>query len=322
MHASASTFVEQCPLCQRPTGSFPVFAVANGWRYIKCPDCSLVFLNPIPTEESLSAYYNDAYNYDPFVYRDSVETQKGWLLGLIGKFWQAPAGRLLEIGCSYGFFLDAARTQGWRVEGIELSDRAATYARTELGLPVVGSTLSDLYKQRPVPYDVIVSWHVIEHLTDPTAFLREIAALVRPGGILALRTPNIDSAVAKLAGGGWEWLSAPDHIFMFSSRTLSRWLRSCGFEILLMQTRRGNASSPTFEILRSRLARLLRSRASGEGPRISAPPPRRFAGRRWYSVVRSIVETVSKPLDWFVFPWVARSGKEAELVVVARRVST
>src|SRR5579864_6607949 len=319
MHACALTVVERCPLCEEATSRSSSFAVVNGWRYIKCAECSLVFLNPSPTPETLSAYYNEIYSYDPHIYRDSVEEQKGWLLGLVERFRSAPAGRLLEIGCSYGFFLDAARRDGWDVEGIELSDRAASFARKELGLPVVEGTLSQLHKQHPIPYDAVVAWHVIEHLTDPRKFLEEIAALVRPGGILALRTPNIESTVATLAGGAWEWLSPPDHICLFSAQTLSRLLRDCGFEILLVETRRGNASNTWFETLRSRYALTMLAKPVKEGPVIGPPQPRRFANRSWYRVARSVIEVGSKPLEWLVSPWLARFGREAELVMVVKK---
>jgi SAM-dependent methyltransferase len=319
MDACIVTLVEQCPLCQRPTSGSRPFAVVHGWHYIKCGECSLVFLNPRPTPETLSAYYNQVYDYDPHVYRESVEEQKGWLLGLIERFWPAPAGRLLEIGCSYGFFLDAARREGWDVQGIELSDRAASFARKELGLSVLRATVSELYEDQPLPYDAIVAWHVIEHLTDPRKFLEEIAAMVRPGGILALRTPNIESAVAKLAGKAWEWMSPPDHIYLFSAHTLCCMLRACGFEILLVETRRGNASNTWFETLRSRYALTMLTEPLGEGPMISAHQPRRFASRPWYRAARSVIEVGSKPLDWFISPWLARFGREAELVVVAKK---
>jgi SAM-dependent methyltransferase len=320
MDECTSILVERCPLCQTSTNSSRPFAVANGWRYVKCAGCSLVFLNPRPTPETLSAYYNEVYDYDPHIYRESVAHQKGWLLGLIEKFRKPLAGRLLEIGCSYGYFLDAARSGGWHVEGIELSDHAATFARKELGLSVIGRTVSDLTEERLVPYDAIVAWHVIEHLADPRKFLEDIAALVRPGGILALRTPNIGSAVARLAGGGWEWLSPPDHIYMFSAQTLSSLLRACGFEILFVETRRGNASNPLYEILRSRLALLPHAKVSQGKLQMTPPRPRRFASQAWYRVARSVIEVASKPLDWLVFPSVARLGREAELIVVVRRV--
>jgi 2-polyprenyl-3-methyl-5-hydroxy-6-metoxy-1,4-benzoquinol methylase len=318
MEALTLAVVEQCPVCRRSTDSARTFVAANGWQYVKCEGCSLVFLNPRPTRETLSAYYNEVYDYDPQVYRDSVAEQKGWLLGLIERFWPAPAGRLLEIGCSYGFFLDAARRKGWHVEGVELSDRAASFARKELGLSIAGRTVSHVREGHPVPFDAVVAWHVIEHLADPRQFLEEIAGLLRPGGILALRTPNIDSAVAKLSGRAWEWLSPPDHIYLFSARTLSCLLRACGFEVLLLETRRGNASSIWFETLRSRCVVMMLANSSEQAP-VTSARPRRFANRPWYRAARSLIEAGSKPLDWFVSPWLARVGMEAELVVVAKK---
>jgi len=83
------------------------YAVVNGWRYFQCGSCSLIFLNPMPTPEFLAEYYNEIYDYDPQVYRESVEGQQHWLLGLIEGHRQPP-GKLLEVGCSYGYFLESS----------------------------------------------------------------------------------------------------------------------------------------------------------------------------------------------------------------------
>jgi SAM-dependent methyltransferase len=318
MHPLTVARVDACPICHGPTTNSRVFAVVNGWRYVECQACALIFLDPRPTLQTLRAYYNGMYDYSQQMYRESVERQHGWLLGLIETYCRPP-GRLLEVGCSYGYFLAAARRRGWSVEGIELNDRAASFARDQLGVPVVGQTLPDAREKLTVSYDAIVAWHVIEHLTDPREFLEHIWAVLRGGGILLLRTPNINSAVARFAGTEWEWLTPPDHVHLFCIQSLSSLLRFTGFKVLLAQTARGNASNIWFEIMRSWAKLVMFPASPAESPGFTAYP-KRFANRPWYRAIRRAIESGSKPLDLLVSPCLARFGKEAELLVVAKKM--
>ena len=157
-------------------------------------------------------------------------------------------------------------------------------------------------------------------MTAPRDFTDDIAALLRPGGILVLRTPNINSAVAKLAGARWEWLSPPDHICMFSAQSIGSLLRASGFGVLRMQTAHGNTSNAWYEVLRSWALLALRPKSISGQPKVSLAAPRLFAYRRWHRTTKFVIEMGSKPIDCVVSPPLARLGTEAELVVVARKL--
>lgn len=314
------TSVEVCPLCGESVSSSRLFATVHGLDYRSCARCSMVFLNPRPTQQALAAYYNDSYVYDRNVYQESVERQKSWLLGLFERFCKPP-GRLLEVGCSYGYFLGAARERGWKTEGIEISGKAASFAAQTLGIPVIEQTLSNAREHISSSFDVVVAWHVIEHLTDPREFVEGIRGLLRPGGIVAIRTPNLTSVVAKLAGPRWEWLSPPDHLHMFSPRTLSALLRTCGYQVLLMQTARGNASNMWYEILRARMSSLLIRDQPIDFTNKNGPRLRRFASRLWYRAGKKAIEIGTRPVDLVLSPWLGKLKQEAELVVVAQNGS-
>jgi SAM-dependent methyltransferase len=309
---------ERCSVCGGSSAGFRTFAEVRGWHYAMCEGCGLVFLDPCPTLLLLEQYYNSFYRIDIRQYRRSVDQQKQRLLSLVGRY-RKPPGRLLEVGCSYGYFLAAAREVGWQVEGIELSREAAVLAEREQGIRIVGGTLEDAKGSASGPYDVIVAWHVIEHLTDPCQFLREAFDLLAPGGTLALRTPNLSSAVAKLAGVNWEWLSPPDHIYLFDPGTLGAALSRCGFESVQSTTARGDASNPCYEILRSWGRRLFLRQTNTQQFSIPVPQPRRFANRGWYRATKRSIEMISRPLDWSLWPWLADVGKEAEVVMVSRK---
>ena len=309
--------VQACPLCKRSPEQWLLFAEVRGWRYVRCPECRLVFLNPQPTPEELAQFYNQGYVYEAECYRKTVRQQMHWL-HLLARF-SPPPGRLLEVGCSYGYFLEQARARGWHTQGIELSEKAATFARHELGLEVRQGRLSDEPDPEQGSYHLLVAWHLLEHETDPQAFLRKASKLLAPGGVLALRVPNLDSAVAQLAGQCWQWLSPPEHTFMFTKETITRFLTASGFRVLFSTSARGNAHNLCFEVLRARTKHLLAQgfrRKQFQKSGFSRPPA--YEDRLWYRLAERLIGIGSAPLNWALSSWLARTGREAELFVVAQ----
>jgi 2-polyprenyl-3-methyl-5-hydroxy-6-metoxy-1,4-benzoquinol methylase len=148
---------------------------------------------------------------------------------LIEEIMSVP-GRLLDVGCGYGFFLKEMVQRDWQAEGIEISTTGLCYARDSLGLDV---------SDQPLPrtdwpdgcYDVITLFYVIEHLPDPKAVLREAHRLLRPGGLLFLRWPHT-APIVKLMRPWTDRLKlyqAPSHLFDFSPVTLYKILDQSGF---------------------------------------------------------------------------------------------
>ncbi len=92
-------------------------------------------------------------------------------------------------------------------------------------------------------FDAVIGWHVLEHVRNPKQQLLRLAALLKPGGILGLRVPNIDSFGARVAGEWWPWMCPPAHLWFFSPTTLPRLLRSCGFDVKEVRTLRGDGNN-------------------------------------------------------------------------------
>jgi cyclopropane fatty-acyl-phospholipid synthase-like methyltransferase len=266
----------------------------------------------MPAEDELRSYYNSAFKVP------RVESEKGIaasapiaLRNLADS--RIPGKKLLEIGCSYGFFLAHARKQGWDVTGIELDREAAAVGRDELSLNIHTGTLEDA--RLSPPYDVIVAFHVIEHLTDPLRFLRQCNSLLRDNGILMLKTPNVGSWIAKKAGDCWVWHSPPAHIHLFTPQAMHLAATKSGFRMERIWTQRGDSNNNLFE-------------------RVSA------WGRRWYrrknqtqnraqtqafrrpsvKFVRSLTDIVYFPFGLILDPWLAKRNLQPEIVLVARKL--
>jgi SAM-dependent methyltransferase len=125
--------------------------------------------------------------------------------------------------------LGAFRARGWTAAGSERSAAAATAARDASGVPMFAG---DLDAVRPgATCDLIVMFHVLEHMADPQRVLRDAAARLGPGGTLVLGVPNIGSWQARFAGRHWLHLDVPRHLCHFTPDALERALGAAGFRL-------------------------------------------------------------------------------------------
>ena len=138
-------------------------------------------------------------------------------------------GRLLEVGCGYGYFLDEARESFSRREGTEMSPTACKRARLYADSIHIGGI------DRVPPneqFDCIVALQVIEHVYDPVAFTQELMARLAVGGTLVLSTPDMGSFWRLLMGNRWASFKYPEHVAFYDADTLSALMRLAGLDAL------------------------------------------------------------------------------------------
>lgn len=231
-----------CPYCQ--ADDYRVHLVRGDlslgqpgeFRLVRCNRCDLVYLNPRPARQELEALYPEEYDQYTAALKESPRLARWDRRYGLRKRCQAilrfkSAGRLLDVGCATGDFLDVMREfPGWQVMGVELSAHAANYARLELGLDVLVGTLEE-NRLDDASFDVVTLWNVLEHLPDPLATLREIRRILKPGGLLVMNTPNLDSLDARLYGPYWIGYELPRHFCVFSYRTLRMVVDRAGFHL-------------------------------------------------------------------------------------------
>lgn len=239
-----STVSNACLVCGG-TRAHEVLA-QQGYRTVACVRCGFEFVYPTPTVAQLAAYYDQSYAVPLTRDADNPARHRARLAEL--ERWMPARGRLLEVGCSYGYGLAEAQARGWQVAGVELSPTASQYAREHFGLDVFSGDLLDA-PLADASFDAAVMWHVLEHTHDPRAQLERLHALLRPGGVLGLRVPNARSLGARAAGRSWLWRSLPAHLWYFSAATLPRLLGQCGFEMLDVRTARGDGWNPYQHLL-------------------------------------------------------------------------
>jgi 2-polyprenyl-3-methyl-5-hydroxy-6-metoxy-1,4-benzoquinol methylase len=202
------------------------------YQLVRCPSCSLVWLDNPPLPQEMSEHYGPDYDRSVSAAGDSPERWRG-RVETIARY--KSGGSLLDLGCSSGAFLQAMKSPSWDLYGIEMSDEVASRAEYATGGQVfVGDILDAPYA--PSSFDVITCFHVFEHLYDPQAVLRKAAEWLKPGGIFYAMMPNIDSAGARIFGSYWYALELPRHLFHFSPQSLAALAISLGLEQVSLTT--------------------------------------------------------------------------------------
>lgn len=138
-----------------------------------------------------------------------------------------PQGSALEIGCGSGSFLGVLKHHGWQVAGIELSEAAAAVAKRELDIDVFVGPLQEA-PFASASFDYVHMSHVIEHIPDPVGALRTVAQLLKPGGMLYIETPNVDSFGRRRSGRYWFPWDSPRHLCLFTPAHLRRAINDAG----------------------------------------------------------------------------------------------
>jgi SAM-dependent methyltransferase len=142
---------------------------------------------------------------------------------------------MLEVGIGIGFFMELATEKGWDIEGVEPSLAACQYVGEALKLQVHHGTLEVLHLPQK-HFDVIALRHVLEHIQDPKAFLRELHRLVKDDGIICLVVPNFGGLHSRVEKARWYHLSLPYHVAHYTKSTLTALLTACDFEIIQLLT--------------------------------------------------------------------------------------
>lgn len=191
----------------------------------RCATCRLAFAPAEPAPGELPALYAASYfrgdsgHYGDYVAEEPAHRRQArrYLRRLAAAGRRG--GRLLDVGCAAGFFLDEARRAGWSTRGIEVSEYASARARGLLGLDVLTSSFVDA----PLggeQFDVVTFFNVFEHLPNPRAVEARLARIVAPGGLVLLETWDSESLVARLLGARWHQWDPRFIPYYYSRRSL------------------------------------------------------------------------------------------------------
>ncbi len=279
---------------------------------VRCVDCGMRFASPVASRWIDGQHYEDAGadyytspeklsgDFSPVRYRRELAWFRRY----------CPRGRVLDVGCNTGAFLQQLRTtfpHDYDVLGLDVSGPALKHAAS-LGLPVSSAPFNEAAApDAPVgPFDAITLWAVLEHVDQPADFLRRAATLLAPGGHIFILVPNVQSLAMRLLGVRYRYVM-PEHLNYFSAATLQNLVRSRpGLSIVTSRTTHFNpivlwqdATNPRTEVPAAERAQLMnRTHAWKQRP---AAAPLRWA----YAAAEAALN---------------RSGLADNLLLIARRV--
>lgn len=220
----------------------------RGYQVNKCCNCTFLFLNEMPINETVEKYYSQDYfmaSYvrsteelisaakNPKIFSEAKEYD-----GLI-KFYCSTAKHISEVGCSWGYLLWNLQKLGYSVKGYELSKTTAEAGRQQLGLNIS----TGFFETQPKQFDVLILRHVLEHVNNPKDLLSKIYDSLTEGGLFILEGPNLNSISSRLFGKNVSWVSPPDHVSFPTFKSLIIAGKNAGFTCVHKSTRRGRGIS-------------------------------------------------------------------------------
>lgn len=225
-----------CSLCRRRTSEAELWT-KNGFRYVRCINCGLIYINPQYTDGTVAEIYSNVLYNQKSEHLDlnlpTLHKYKGRLLKKFERFRKT--GHLLDVGCFKGFFLYSASHRGWRTFGTEVSIPAIRFANQELGLQVDLGDLLQLPHLQQFNFDIVTLLDVIEHLSRPDLYLQKAHDLLRQGGLLYMETPNFNALPRFMLGKRWTIFNSL-HRYYFTPRTMRRILQRSGFKNITIHT--------------------------------------------------------------------------------------
>ena len=227
----------KCPACKFDETTFFLTSSKKS-KFWKCKRCKLVFKFP-PTA---ATYEGDCWTKttDPDgIQRDLTKEQnfklKNWYGDIVKFILEIQPGKVLDYGCGLGYLLSAL-PKSWKKYGFDVSKFGQLFIKKNFPEIIIIDDLqldvSKPPKHHYENYDVVVSYHVIEHVLDPHLFLKHLSMLVKPDGLLIIGTPNIGCISAKIFKGNFRMLSDDSHLSFFSDKTLQKLLEKNNFTII------------------------------------------------------------------------------------------
>lgn len=202
------------------------FLTKEEFQIVKCKQCEFLLTNPRPDHANISRYYQSDE------YLSHSKSNKGWLAGLYNfvrnislnrKYkiisQHKSTGRILDIGCGTGEFLNFMKQKEWKVFGIEPAESPRVFARQKFNLDIYEE--DELEKLPSHGFDVITLWHVLEHVQDLNHRINQIKRLLVSEGLLIIALPNCESWDAQHYDEFWAAWDMPRHFYHFSKKTIS-----------------------------------------------------------------------------------------------------
>jgi 2-polyprenyl-3-methyl-5-hydroxy-6-metoxy-1,4-benzoquinol methylase len=220
MSQTSNLLNRACPVCDEKAAD--PFLRKLDLQLVRCARCSMIYANPVPLEMATGNFYDRAggeYLTPEKLESDYAEVRFERELRLFRAHCQR--GSVLDVGCSSGGFLYQLKKRfpdDYKILGTDVSTEPLEHA-AKMGVPVVrGEFLTQSFEEK---FDAVTFWAVLEHLSEPKAFLKKAASILKPGGLCFMLTPNMNSLAVRLIGAKYRYIF-PEHLNYFTPQTLKK----------------------------------------------------------------------------------------------------
>jgi 2-polyprenyl-3-methyl-5-hydroxy-6-metoxy-1,4-benzoquinol methylase len=254
-----------CNVCANR--SFSYYGKYNGFTGLKCDRCGLIFVENMPTAEELRDIYSAPSYYDDYwggigyhrAYETVLKKDFEAKVARIMRLLPDRGIRILEVGAGPGYFSKLLRDAGFGdVSCWDIADEAIRLGRS-LGVDVRKVDIFEA-EEGLESFDLVVSWATIEHIPDPRRFFARMMKFVRKGGYLMVDTGVADTLPDRMARGISPWFHPPQHLYVFTRRSLALLARGASRLKLVINDRRPWLARP------ARVLRVLLRSALVQGP--------------------------------------------------------
>jgi len=222
-----------CPICG--VTAAPAERVGSA-TYFGCPVCETLFQHPMPTIDQMRAYVDAEYAGG--VYNDYVAAAQLKSLTFDARMAtireRVGLGRLLDVGASCGFLVEAALRSGYDAYGVELSAEAIAKAPPAIRQRLTLGDVNSLDLQAQATFDVVTAFDLIEHVFDPKEFLTSLHRVVKPGGWIVITTPDVGHVLRYVLRARWPMFQPMQHTVLFARRGLRLALSAAGFDDIVI----------------------------------------------------------------------------------------
>lgn len=198
-------------------------------QLVRCNNCGFQYLNPRLRSDVVIEGYSQGSDEMFISQAAGRERTFAKSLKLIERHKPAK-GRLLDVGTAGGSFLAVARQAGWEVAGCEPNRWLVNWGNDKYGLDIQPGTIFDMQLE-DASFDVVTLWDVLEHTPDPSKVLLECQRVLKPGGLLVVNYPDVDSLIGRLMGRRWVFLLSI-HLHYFTVDTIRQMLSQTGFKLV------------------------------------------------------------------------------------------
>ena len=233
--------MNSCPICTTEMKfkfvTKDYLVTGESFDIVECEACSIRTTTPFPDKKIIGNYYSsdDYISHDDKVSGifDSIyglvrTYQLNKKKKLIGKYFNKSNGKILDVGCGAGDFLQYMKENHWNINGVDTSNKARKIANKKLNIKVMDPKDWINNKEK---YDVITCWHSLEHVHEPWVYLDKIKKSLTLDGFLIVALPNYQSTDAKIYKEFWAAYDTPRHLYHFTIKSMNKTIKPHGLNI-------------------------------------------------------------------------------------------